>query len=201
MECPRLLGSGGTWLAGAHGGPPSVLHQRSSTLNLPPIRVKRIIVIVVITGENEMRMFIACAILLLATSANATTITSHKTGARANVGSQHAAAFQAYINDLEASGARVRFMGGIRPGRCSSRHMHPCGRALDVCQLSRGVVDHRCNLPGPSQMAAIAARHGLFEGGQWCHSDYGHAQVGVSAPACGGHHYATRHRHRRVASR
>jgi len=27
--------------------------------------------------------------------------------------------------------------------------------------------------------------HGLFEGGRWCNSDYGHAQVGVTAAACG----------------
>lgn len=26
---------------------------------------------------------------------------------------------------------------------------------------------------------------GLFEGGRWCNSDYGHAQVDVTAAACG----------------
>src|SRR5512143_2315 len=132
-------------------------------------------------------------------------VVSHKTGARARVGAAYAAKFQAYIDDLEANGATVRFMGGIRGGRCSSGHMHPCGRALDVCQLSRGRVDGRCNLPSRSTIASIAARHGLFEGGQWCSSDYGHVQAGESAPACGGgttmmarRHY--RH-HRRYASR
>src|SRR5262249_12789283 len=30
-----------------------------------------------------------------------------------------------------------------------------------------------------------AAAHGLFEGGRWCNSDYGHAQVDVTAAACG----------------
>jgi hypothetical protein len=34
-------------------------------------------------------------------------------------------------------------------------------------------------------MGDIAAAHGLFEGGRWCNSDYGHAQVGVTAAACG----------------
>jgi hypothetical protein len=112
-------------------------------------------------------------------------IISAKTGARARVGVAYAARFQAYINDLENNhGARVLFMGGIRPGRCSASSEHPCGKALDVCQLRRGVVDPRCNLPGRAAIAEIAASHGLFEGGRWCNSDYGHAQVDVTAAAC-----------------
>lgn len=113
-------------------------------------------------------------------------VVSSKTGARAHVGAAYAARFQAYINDLENNyGARVLFMGGIRPGRCSIYSEHPCGKALDVCQLRRGVVDRRCQLPGRTMLGQIAASHGLFEGGRWCDSDYGHAQVGVTAPACG----------------
>lgn len=111
-------------------------------------------------------------------------VRSHKTNAIARVGSRYVGMFQAYIDDLEANGAIVKFMGGIRSGHCWSGEMHPCGKALDVCQYSRGVVDHRCHLPGRSTIAEIAARHGLFEGGQWCNSDYGHAQVGISAAAC-----------------
>lgn len=121
-------------------------------------------------------------------------VVSHKTGARATVGAAYAAKFQAYIDDLEAGGAIIRFMGGVRRGRCSSYHLHPCGRALDVCQLSRGRVDPRCRLPDRSHIAAIAARHGLFEGGRWCHHDYGHAQVGTTAAACGERTYAARRR-------
>jgi hypothetical protein len=114
-------------------------------------------------------------------------IISSKTGARARVGVAYAARFQAYIDDLEKNhGARVLFMGGIRPGRCSVASEHPCGKALDVCQLRRGAVDPRCNLPGRATLGQIAAAHGLFEGGRWCDSDYGHAQIGVTAPACGG---------------
>ena len=113
-------------------------------------------------------------------------IVSARTGARARVGVAYAARFQAYINDLENNyGARVLFMGGIRPGRCSPSSEHPCGKALDVCQLRRGVVDRRCNLPGRAVIGQIAAAHGLFEGGRWCNSDYGHAQVGTTASACG----------------
>ena len=111
-------------------------------------------------------------------------VVSRKTGARARVGVAYAARFQAYIDDLETKhGARV--LGGIRPGRCSSSSEHPCGKALDVCQRRRGVVDSRCNLPGRVALGQIAASHGLFEGGRWCDSDYGHAQIGVTAAACG----------------
>jgi hypothetical protein len=113
-------------------------------------------------------------------------VVSRKTGPRARVGVAHAARFQAYIDDLETNhGARVLFMGGVRPGRCSPSSEHPCGKALDVCQFSRGVVDRHCNLPGRVTLGQVAAAHGLFEGGRWCNSDYGHAQVDVTAAGCG----------------
>jgi hypothetical protein len=112
-------------------------------------------------------------------------VVSRKTGASARVSPQYAAAFQGYIDDLESSGATVRFMGGIRRGRCWAGSLHPCGQALDVCQTARGRVDGRCHLPGRSAAGEIAARHGLFEGGRWCNSDYGHVQVGTTAAACG----------------
>lgn len=112
-------------------------------------------------------------------------VISSRTGARARVGIRYVARFQAYIDDLENNhGARVLFMGGIRPGGCSPSSEHPCGKALDVCQLRRGVVNSLCKLPGRAALAQIAASHGLFEGGRWCNSDYGHAQVGVT-PSCG----------------
>ena len=118
-------------------------------------------------------------------NATADVVISSKT-VRARVGIAYAARFQAYIDDLENNhGARVLFMGGIRPGRCSISSEHPCGKALDVCQLRRGVVDRRCNLPNRVALGQIAASHGLFEGGRWCDSDYGHAQIGVTAAACG----------------
>ena len=117
---------------------------------------------------------------------SAGTIISSKTGARARVGLAYAARFQAYIDDLENNyGARVLFMGGIRPGRCRPASQHPCGKALDVCQLGWGRVDPRCKLPDRVTLGRIAAAHGLFEGGRWCHSDYGHAQISVTAAACG----------------
>lgn len=145
-----------------------------------------------------MRACLALVILTLVASspARAWDVRSHKTGAVAEVAVRFAAKFQSYINDLEAHGARILFMGGYRKGHCSPRHMHPCGRALDVCQTSRDKVARRCHLPPRKVMAHIAKRHGLFEGGQWCHGDYGHAQVGISAPACSEHSLMAR-RHKR----
>lgn len=145
---------------------------------------------------NTLRIAAALAVLI-AIPAHAGVVMS-KYGAKATVGDAYTAKFQAYINDLEANGADIRFMGGNRRGRCSSRHMHSCGKALDICQLGRGRVDSRCRLPSRSVIAVIAARHGLFEGGQWCHHDYGHAQVGESAPACGERTMAARSRKTRA---
>lgn len=111
-------------------------------------------------------------------------VRSRKTGALARVGAAYAARFQAYIDDLETNyGVRVLFMGGTRPGRCSRSSEHPCGKALDVCQRRRGVVDPHCNLPNRVALGRIAASHGLFEGGRWCNSDYGHAQIDATV-AC-----------------
>lgn len=123
------------------------------------------------------------------------TVVSRKTGATARVSPRYAAQFQAYVDDLEAHGAVIYYMGGYRPGVCAPASLHPCGKALDVCQDYRGHVSgHKnCNLPSPSGMARIAAQHGLFEGGLWCNSDYGHAQVTSTAKACSSRNYATGH--------
>jgi hypothetical protein len=65
-------------------------------------------------------------------------VMSAKTGARARVGVAYAARFQAYIDDLEKNyGARVSFMGGIRPGRCAADSEHPCGKARRVPNAAR----------------------------------------------------------------
>lgn len=121
---------------------------------------------------------------------NAGLVISHKTGAKAHVSPKYAAAFQAFINDLENNhGSTIKFMGGYRKGPCHQGSKHPCGMALDYCQYARGIVDQRCNLPGRVIVAQVAKAHGLFEGGQWCNSDYGHVEAGGSA-SCGHNIYA-----------
>lgn len=114
------------------------------------------------------------------------TIRSKKTGATAYVAYANQAAFQSYIDDIESAGAIVKFMGGVRNERCAPpRHKHACGGAVDVCQKYRDVVDGICHLPSRKILIAIAARHSLTEGGQWCHGDRGHVEAGPSAGACG----------------
>jgi hypothetical protein len=86
-------------------------------------------------------------------------VISRKTGARARVGVAHAARFQAYIDDIENNhGARVLFMGGVRPGRCSPASEHPCGKALDVCQLRRAWLTDVAICPIGSPWAALRLR-------------------------------------------
>ena len=127
----------------------------------------------------------AFAVVACAHAGEAGLVVSKKTGATAHVAARYAAKFQAYVDDLEAGGAVVRFMGGIRRGHCWAGSLHPCGMALDVCQLARGRVDWRCHLPSRHAVAQMASAHGLFEGGQWCSSDYGHVQVGETSAPCG----------------
>lgn len=119
-------------------------------------------------------------------------VRSAKTGATAHVSPKYASQFQAYINDLEAQGASIYYMGGYRKGPCANYSLHPCGMALDVCQDRRDHVSGltNCHLPGRTQLARTAAAHGLFEGGQWCRGDMGHVQVGTTAAPCGKNLYA-----------
>ena len=122
-----------------------------------------------------------------------------KAGAWASVAPQYAAAFQALVDDLEAHGAVIRFMGGYRHGRCGQATKHPCGMALDICQYGRSVVERKCQLPGAAVENAIAEAHGLFHGARWCNPDRGHFESGRSV-GCGGnwatvHHGRPRHGH------
>jgi hypothetical protein len=156
-----------------------------------------------------MRHGIILATILAAFISSAQAGNLHsKAGATATVSSRYADQFQHLIDDLEASGARITFMGGIRPGRCAQDSKHPCGMALDVCQYRRGIVEAKCRLPSPSAVSAIASRHGLFSGGDWCSSDYGHFEAGGSV-ACHGswarsrgtiHEAHSKHRHSYAAA-
>jgi hypothetical protein len=129
-----------------------------------------------------LRIAIAAALTLALSSAgaDADVIRSKKTGVTAHVAQKYAAEFQAYIDAIEAEGAAIHYMTGVRKGRCSvPRSKHPCGMALDVCQDARGKVSRmrNCRLPPPARLAAIAKQFGLIEGGGWCNSDYGHVEV------------------------
>lgn len=130
-------------------------------------------------------------------------VRSGKTGATARVSPRFAPIAQAVVDDLEARGAAIRFMGGYRKGPCWTGGLHPCGLAIDLCQTARGVVDGRCHLPSRAVEASIAAAHGALSGGVWCHQDRGHIQLGQTAGACGSNLYAAvaKFKGRRIAAR
>lgn len=118
-------------------------------------------------------------------------VRSSKTGATAHVAASFAPVAQAVVDDLEQNyGARIKFMGGYRPGPCASWSLHPCGLAIDLCQLSRGVVDRRCNMPSRAIEERVARAHGGYSGGEWCNNDRGHIQAKETAGRCGHNLYA-----------
>lgn len=116
---------------------------------------------------------IVAVVLLLPLPSHAETVRS-KSGATAKVSPAHAAKFQSLINWLEGKGYRIRFMGGIRRGKCWPGGMHPCGAAIDINQTARGKVIGAF----PPGTDAFARSIGLVSGAGWCNQDRGHFQVG-----------------------
>lgn len=95
-------------------------------------------------------------------------------GKTAKVGVRWQTQFQGLIDDLEAEGYRIEFMGGWRKwGTCRKCDAHPKGRALDINQTARNRVTRRF----PSDVTRIAARHGLCHGAIWGNADRGHFEV------------------------
>ena len=117
------------------------------------------------------------AIALSTTSVRAELVTiSSKAGAKAKVNSSVKNNFVAFIEDFEATGGKILFMGGWRShGSCSRCVMHPRGLALDICQHARNVVDSRCRFPRDA--TALAEKHGLDHGAKWNNKDTGHFEV------------------------
>lgn len=117
------------------------------------------------------------------------TIKSKATGAHTRVAAKYADRFQAYIDALEADGAKIYYLGGERPGEACNppRHKHGCGWALDVCQDWRDGVNHArdCNLPTRARMIQLARDAHLLEGGSWCNPDRGHVEVITPGSATG----------------
>jgi hypothetical protein len=123
-------------------------------------------------------IFIAGVVLFMAAlglsaKAEMATIRS-KSGAKAYVASSSQAKFQALINWLDQRDYPIKFMGGWRRGKCWTGGMHPCGKAIDINQVSRGRVVARL----PAGVDAFARSIGLVPGSGWCNQDQGHFQVG-----------------------
>lgn len=116
----------------------------------------------------------------LAETGGSGVIRSAKTGATATgISPRYQPQFQALLDDFEAHGATVYYMGARRSGSCSLASQHPCGWAVDFCQDSYGHVSgaRDCHLPLPAEFHDLVVKHGLFDGSVWCHSDYGHVQA------------------------
>lgn len=113
-------------------------------------------------------------VALISNTVSAAETIRSRSGATARVSAAAAPKFQALVDWLDARGYVIRFMGGIRPGRCSSRHMHPCGTALDINQTARG----RITRSFPVGVDDEARSLGLVHGAWWSNQDRGHFQVG-----------------------
>lgn len=84
--------------------------------------------------------------------------------------------FQAFVNELEASGYRVGVMSGWRrSGSCRGCDMHPRGLALDIDQTGRNIMPKGKRFP--AGVTAMAARHGIGHGAIWSNPDTGHFEL------------------------
>lgn len=104
-----------------------------------------------------------------------TVVIRSRSGATARVASSHAHQFRCLVNEIDATGYRIRFMGGVRAGSCAPpANKHPCGLALDIDQTARDVT-----LRGfPRQASTVLAKRcGLFPGSEWRNADTGHFEV------------------------
>ena len=98
-----------------------------------------------------------------------TTAVTSKSGVKFNVAPQYADQFQGFLNDLEATGYKVgpggggynrRFIGGT-----DMPSAHAYGAAIDINPTANPQGGTTQDLP-PS-VADMAAKHGLYWGGQW----------------------------------
>lgn len=100
-----------------------------------------------------------------------------RAGATARVNPAHRAKFQCLIDRLDASGYRIRFMGGYRRTYIAGtryRSKHWVGNALDINQYGRNVTRPRM----PAAAGAMARACGLTPGSDWRGSpDTGHFEV------------------------
>lgn len=98
-------------------------------------------------------------------------------GARAVVAKDAAPRFVAFIRALEATGYRIKEMGGYSYRRIAGTRTlskHAFGRAIDINQLERDRVSVPMNRREVSRLASNA---GLVSGGDWRHGDLGHFEM------------------------
>lgn len=120
-----------------------------------------------------MHLALALALACVASNAEAGTVRS-RSGATAHVADRAVRHFQCLVDKLDASGYKIRFMGGWRKHGSVKRSLHPAGLALDINQYSRNVTRPRI----PKAATAMARACGLIHGEVWGWADAGHFQLG-----------------------
>lgn len=119
-------------------------------------------------------------------------------GQRAVVAASVAPRFVAFLRDLEATGYRIKELGGYAYRRIAgTRHLskHAFGLAIDVNQLERDRVSVPMNR---GLVSRLASSNGLCSGGDWRRGDLGHFEACGSAGRRSGRRLA-RARHRAYA--
>ena len=134
----------------------------------------------------------ALAFACVASSSHAGTVRS-RSGATAHVADRAVSAFQCLVDRLDASGYRIRFMGGYRRHGSVKHSLHPAGLALDINQYARNITRPRI----PPTATSMARACGLIHGEVWGWADAGHFQLGGWAGRAHGKRYARRHHHRK----
>lgn len=142
-------------------------------------------------------LMVAACVCALSSLAHAGTVRS-KSGATAHVADRAVRHFQCLVDKLDASGYRIKFMGGWRKHGSVRRSLHPAGLALDINQYSRNVTRPRI----PKAATAMAQACGLIHGEVWGWSDAGHFQLGGWAGRSKHHRhrYARKHHGKHYAS-
>jgi hypothetical protein len=101
------------------------------------------------------------------------TITT-KSGQSARVASQYATKFQGFIDDLEASGYKIKSLGGFANRNIAGTNTpswHAKGMAIDINPgtnpVTYGQKGRKPQTDMPSNVQAMAAKYGLGWGGAW----------------------------------
>jgi len=92
-----------------------------------------------------------------------------KSGKSVQVGEDYAKSFQGFLNDLEATGYKIKDLGGYvdRPNRNAPgvKSFHALGAAIDINPAAN--PNNSTNTDLPAQTSALAAKWGLGWGMNW----------------------------------
>lgn len=142
-----------------------------------------------------LKLLTATVVVLLSSSAYATTVTS-RSGIRVQVSNGAYPALQCVVDYVEHAGVRITSMRGTGRGTVRAS-LHPSGNALDINQYARNRT--RPHVPTSVSNAAADAC-GVISGARWGYADNGHWNLGNSERQTryAGRKHKVRYAHRRV---